>query len=66
MLIKKGLLAILTDELFHIILLQQKSCSAKKEFLKIKVHPDFDKFSEEVLHDIMSGSVFFFQVPKKN
>ena len=27
---------------------------------KIKVHPDFDKFSEEVLHDIMFGSVFFF------
>ena len=34
---------------------------------KIKVHPNFDKFSEEVIHDIMFGGVFFFsQVPKKS
>ena len=32
---------------------------------KIKVHPDFDKFSEEVLHDIMFGSVFFFPSPQE-
>ena len=33
---KKGLSAILTNELFHIILLLQKSCLERKESLKLK------------------------------
>ena len=36
MLIKKGLLANLTDEVFHVIQLLQKSCLDKKDSLKLK------------------------------
>ena len=32
----------------------------QERFSKIKVHPDFDKFSEEILLDIMLVASFFF------
>jgi len=38
----------------------------EERVLKIKVHPDFNKFSEKVILDIIFGGVFFSQVPKEN
>lgn len=42
-----------------------KKRNKEERIFIIKVHLNFDKFSEEVIFDIMFGSVFFPKFPRK-